>query len=249
MSMKKLLVVVIWSLLLSSTSIFAKNSKEVIDENVEKIKIITQEFTKNYFYIQQNIQVSSAKKGLKSNVLALDNAINILKTNIKDEESLTLIEFISFSVDELKITMKEKPNMENGGLVLDYTEALLEGVKGLNNKTLDTNNMLDVINEMKFLLERASKYYIAFSAGYQDFNNIDQAQKAVLKFETLLSSLETYNYPSQIKKDTIDKILKYWPVGKKFYLGIKKSKLPTIVFISTKYMNTALDKLIVYHNK
>ncbi|MFK5975739.1 MAG: hypothetical protein QM493_04455 [Sulfurovum sp.] len=246
--MKKLLMVVIWSLLLSTTVVLTKNSTQ-IDTDVKKMRIITQEFTKNYFYIQQNIQISSAKRGLKSNILALDKTINSLRINIKDEEKITLVEFIEFSVDELKIVIKDKLSLENGGLVLDYTEAMLEGVENLNNKTLDMNNMLDVLNEMKFLLERASKYYIAFSAGYKDFNNIDQAQKAVLKFETLLSKLQSYNYPTKIKKDTIDKLLKYWPVGKKFYLGIKNSKLPTIVFISTKYINTALNKLIGYHKK
>jgi hypothetical protein len=102
---------------------------------------------------------------------------------------------------------------------------------------------------MDFLIARASKYYIAFRAGYKDDVNIEQANIAVKKFDSLLKKLEKHPYPDSIKKRSVAMLLKYWPMSKSFYLGIKKNELPTIVFISTKHMKRAIDKIIDYHVK
>ena len=168
----------------------------------------------------------------------------------KRPETLSIIEFMFFSVDELKSTMKESFNAENGGLVLDYTETLLEGSESIANHNKGKKpTMLDTVEEMEFLLERASKYYIAFRAGYTDEINIVQATKAVEKFETLLHKVQSHSYPNPLTKGPVKKLSKYWPVSKSFYLGIKKSELPTIVFISTKHMKKALDELVEHHKK
>jgi len=214
------------------------------------IKTISQDLAKNYFYMEQGIQTTSAKKGLKANILALDESIRKLQLGAKEEETKQIIEFMFFSVDELKSTMREALNAENGGLVLDYTETLLEGAENIasHNKG-KTESMLDIVEEMKFLIERASKYYIVFRAGYTDEINIRQAKSAVEKFDTLLKKVQAHTYPGPITSGPVKKLTKYWPVSKKFYLGIKKSELPTIVFISTKHMKKALDKLIVHHKK
>jgi len=243
--MKKLIKVSIVGLILTSVSIFATKSE--ILSNIEKIRIVTQGLSKNYFYKQQKIQISSARRGIKKNILSLDDSIYFLSKTLKNDEQKSLLEFMTFSVDELKITIKGKLTLENGGLVLDYTEAILEVADNLKSEMEVENNMLLILNEMKFLLERASKYYIAFRAGYKDPNNISQAKKAIKKFETLLVKVQKYNYPSHIKNGSVKKLSRYWPVSKNFYLGIKKSKLPTIVFISTKHMNRALEKLIKFH--
>jgi hypothetical protein len=246
--MKKVIVTVI-SVCIMNTVLYAKDSasKKVLLE-AETIKTISQDLAKNYFYVQQKIQVSSAKKGLKKDILKLDDTIRKLQMNIKNPERKSIVEFMYFSVNELKATLKDSFSAENGGLVLDYTETLLEGSENLikHNKG-KKESMLDVVEEMKFLLERASKYYIAFRAGYTDEINVEQAKKSVEKFETLLQKVQTYAYPSNIANGAVKKLTKYWPVSKSFYLGIKKSELPTIVFISTKHMKSALEQLHLYH--
>jgi len=248
---KKFMNTVMLSLMLSATQIMAKESNKDVLFNAERITTISQELAKNYFYIQQGIQVSSAKKILKEDMLALDEAIKKVKKNSKDEETKSIVDFMLFSVDELKSTIKETANEENGALLLDYTETLLEGSETIakHNKG-KTESMLDVVEEMEFLLERASKYYIAFRAGYTDAVNVTQGKLAVEKFERLLEKVKAYTFYSEaIVNGPVKKLSKYWPVSKNFYLGIKQNDLPTIVFISTKHMKTALEELITYHKK
>ncbi len=247
---KKLLYSGIVCLVLGGTNLFAKGAAQEVLLLAETVRGISQDLAKNYFYIEQGIQTSSAKKGLKRDMITLDDTIRKLQMGATNANTKGIVEFMFFSVDELKSTLKENFSSENGGLVLDYTETLLEGSESIirHNKG-KTQTMLDVVEEMQFLLERATKYYIAFRAGYTDAVNVTQARLAVEKFETLLAKVKAHTYPGPITTGPVKKLAKYWPVSKNFYLGIKKSELPTIVFISTKHMNKALDALVEYHKK
>ncbi len=247
---KKLLYTGIACLVLGGSSLFAKSASHEALVYAESIKTLSQELAKNYFYVEEGIQVASAKKGLKKGMLALDEKIQKLQIALKDPNDKKVVTFMLFSMDELKDIMKEKFNAENGGLVLDYTETLLEGSASVakHNKG-KTDSMLDIVEEMEFLLERASKYYIAFRAGYTDDINIVQAANAVKNFEKLLKKVQGHSYADAKAVKAVKKLTKYWPASKSFYLGIKESELPTIVFISTKHMKKALDVLVVHHEK
>lgn len=244
----KQLLVATTFLLASSSSLLGASAQGDILLSSKLIKATSQDLAKNYFYIEQGIQTSSAKKELKKDMIMLDDAIHKLQIKVKDDETKQIVEFMFFSVDELKSTIKNAFNAENGGLILDYTETLYEGSAAIAKRNLGKGtSMLNTVTEMDFLLQRASKYYIAFRAGYTDQVNIIQAQMAVEKFELLLKKVQSKTYPGPITNGPIKKLSKYWPVSKSFYLGIKKSELPTIVFISTKHMKKALAELIKYY--
>ncbi len=243
----KVCATVLLSLSLASISIQAKETAKNALLEAQKIRTISQDIAKNYFYIEQGIQASSAKRGFKNDMLELNAILGKLKNDSKNPEVQGIVEFMGMSLEELTDLAKEKYNAENGGMVLDYTETLLEGSENIVNADKSkVESQLDVVEEMEFLLERASKYYIAFRAGYTDDSNILQADRAVKQFGILLKRLQTFNYPDEIKNGPLKKLLKYWPVSKDFYLGIKKSDLPTIVFISTKHMKSALEKIAKY---
>ena len=247
---KKALGVGIACLVLGSSGLFAKSVSPEVLVQAEGIKMLSQDLAKNYFYIEEGIQVASAKKALKSDMLSLDEKIQKLQVSVSNKKDQRVVEFMLFSMDELKAIMKEKFNAENGGLMLDYTETLLEGSESISKHNKGKKaTMLDTVEEMAFLLERASKYYIAFRAGYTDDINIEQAKHAVEEFEKLLGQVEAHAYVDGGAIKAVKKLTKYWPASKSFYLGIKESELPTIVFISTKHMKKALDTLIVHHQK
>jgi len=246
---KRLLVLSAF-LLTINTGLFAAVASNEILLNAKVIKAVSQDLAKNYFYIEQGIQTSSAKEELKRDIIALDDAIQKLQLRVKNDDSKKIVEFMFFSVDELKSIVKNAFNAENGGLVLDYTETLYEGSSVISKRSQTKgSSMLNTVTEMSFLLQRASKYYIAFRAGYTDDINIIQAQKAVARFEQLLGKVQSKTYPGAITNGPIKKLSKYWPVSKSFYLGIKKGELPTIVFISTKHMKKALYELTKYYKK
>jgi hypothetical protein len=249
--MRKKIVYGLAGLVMASSGVFAQSAEDSAVVYADTIKTLSQDIAKNYFYIAQDIQVGSAKRGLKKDILLLDDTLNKLQQANNDDATKRVLSFLSFSVDELKSTLKDEFNEENGGMVLDYTETLLEGAESIiNHHNKDKKvTTLDELEEMEFLLERASKYYIAFAAGYADDSNIKQAKLAVEKFDSLLKKINAKNYPPEIRNGALKKLDRYWPVSKDFYLGLKQNELPTIVFISTKHMMKSLDKIIKYEEQ
>ncbi|HIP62314.1 MAG TPA: hypothetical protein EYG98_07125 [Sulfurovum sp.] len=241
-------------LLLTLTNNMSANDNINTFINANKVKIVSQSLAKNYLYIHQNLQVSAAKLALKKNILSLNQSIKDMQSQTNSKDTQELVEFMFFSSDELNTILTEEFTPENGGLILDYTESLLEGsdliakqsISKKDNKNLE---MLERVGEMKYLLERAAKYYIAFRAGYTDTVNVEQANSAVQEFSSLLEGIKSHPYPTEIQNGSVKKLLKYWAVSKNFFLGIKKSKLPSIVFISTKHMDAALENIAEYHRK
>jgi len=227
---------------------------DVMLKNAENIKIISQSLAKNYFYINQGIQISSAKRGLKSDIANMNKSIKSIQKIATHKNIKNLIEFAFVSSEELKDILSQPYSAENGGLVLDYTESLLESSDNILKHSIPKNideerKMLLMIINMKYLLARAAKYYISFSAGFTDAVNIAQANIAVDEFSKYLKKVEEYKYPKSISKRVIRKLTRYWPSSQSFYRGIKKSELPTIIFISTKHMERSINKLIAYHQE
>ena len=118
---------IVLTVVLAGTSLCAKEAVANPLNDAEKLRTLSQDIAKDYFYVEQGIQASSAKVGLKNDLLALGTTIEKLKKEVKDPEAKRVVEFMSFSQEELQDTIKEGYSAENGGLVLDYTETLLEG--------------------------------------------------------------------------------------------------------------------------
>ena len=222
-------------------------------EAAETIKQYSQEAAKAYFYQQQHVRTAQAIRDLEDSLTAFDNAIKELNRYAKDEEDKNMLQFLAFTVDELKQTTSEVYNEEYGALMLDYSDSLLEGAELIEHKHAKRNSykesMLITTEDMAFLLERITKYYIAFRAGFRDYNNVMQLQQAVKDFESGLAEINTYKgYPKSIKA-RVRKLNAYWKIAKKFYLGIEKGALPVIVSSSTDHMVRILDHLRDYHRK
>ena len=244
--------IIAFSCLIQSTLIFSADLKNLQHlKSAENIEIVSQKITKAYFYIHQLIRVEEAQADLKSGLFNLAQDINTLDSSNNSEQQ-AMVMFLSFTQDEIKDILSKPYSKENGALMLDYSEALLEGAESIvklhSHATNKQENMLITTEKMSFLLERITKYYIAFREGFNDHNNVVQLNQAVIEFEANLTKVKAFDYPDILIGHVL-KITKYWPIAKKFYLGIEKNDLPLIVFISTQYMEKSLKKLENYHDK
>ena len=86
-----------------------------------------------------------------------------------DEEEKNVLMFISFTRDEMASVLRQPYSDENGAMMLDFSESLLEGAELIARKHTykkdSEEGMLDVVEHMGFLLERITKYYISHKAG------------------------------------------------------------------------------------
>lgn len=213
---------------------------------LEELKILSQRIPKDYFYIQQGIRVEAAHKEILESVQHLDKVIKSLNAIPSDEEEKNLMLFLSFTRDEMKPILNAKYSSENGALVIDFGESALEGSNLLlaRNRKPGEKKTSNVIKELLFNLERITKYYIAFRAGFNDYNNVQQLNKTVSLFEKDLNTVYTDKNLAESGKGYIKKLKLYWPIAKKMYLGIEKNNLPLIVFVSTDHLEKNLNSLL-----
>ena len=108
--------------------------------------------------------------------------------------------------------------------------------------------MLISVKNMAYLIERMTKYYMAFQAGFTDLNIARQLKSAVDLFDEELLKLNGYNYPATSKED-LQAINQYWSIAKKFYLALGKRKLPNILYISADHLENMIAKLKLFHTK
>ncbi len=245
-------IVAFFCLMLVNVSSAAMKQQIVALEAAGNIKYVSQEITKAFFYKELEIRIVQAKRDIAEGMVTLDAAIETLTAETTDEEVQGVLTFIVFARDEMKSTLSQPYSEENGAMMLDFSESLLEGATLIGQKQLQKDDKEQVglvtVKQMEFLLERINKYYIAHKAGFKDYNNVVQLEKAIETFETNLEKVNAYTYPASLRPST-EKINKFWPIAKGFYLGIEKGSLPIIVMSSTNNLERALHTLQEHHVK
>ncbi len=245
---KRFLITLIFLIFSNPSSADTRSLQQL--EAAENIEIASQQVTKAYFYLHQEIRVEQSERDLENGLNSIEKNIKVL-TNTKDKKQQRMVKFMSFTLDEIKETAAQPYTNERGALMLDYSETLLEGAESLAQKYIHKKDkkekMLIITKKMTFLLERATKYYIAFRDGFADHNNVKQLEKAIKDFEAHLKVIQTYKYPAEPQR-AVSKIIEYWPIAKEFYLGVEKNDLPLIVSVTTNHLEKSLAILENYHH-
>lgn len=223
-------------------------------ETAEDISFVSQQIAKSYFYVNQNVKREQATKVIAGSIRRLDQNIEKLNGSYivePDSEEANMLLFLSFTRDELKDTLAKKYSRDRGALILDFSESLLEGADLLakrNKNTADPDEaIMSKVKRMGFLLERISKYYIAFKAGYSDFNNLVQQRQAIDDFDSALIKISEHPKYANELKNTLAELNKFWPIAKKFYSSIESGSTPRLVFTSTTHIEKMLKKIERHH--
>jgi len=213
---------------------------------------LSQQITKNYIYIGQDIQIDKATARLTKSMKQLAGAIKVIESNTTDVDAQNMVRFLKFTYSEIAKVVDLPYSKESGALMIDYSETLLEGAESLTqrwSKKTDKQGFIE-LERQALLVERIAKYYIAHRAGFVDFNAVRQLETAVEQFESGLVKINAQKkyYPVWLHPE-IEKLNRHWPITKDFYLGVEKNDLPLIVFVYTEYIRKAVDVLLTYHAK
>lgn len=222
-------------------------------QTAKNVEIASQKITKAYFYKQLDIRADHAGKDLQDSIAQIKRDILTLHEGIKgnDKEAKNIAVFLSYTRDELDKTITKPYSKEVGALMIDFSESLLEGADFLSTRHSKDKGpeakMLAEVERLLFLLERVNKYYIIHKAGFKDYNNVVQLEKAVQDFEVSLAKVNAYGgYPDETK-ESVTKINQFWPVAKEFYLGVQQNALPVIVLASTDKLEKEVRTLESFH--
>jgi len=184
--------------------------------------------------------------------MLLDEKLRLIAAATKNKDTKDVLTFLAFSRDEISETIAQPYDVQNGSLMLDYSETLLEGAESIaRDHSYDFSNeerMLIYVKNMAYLIERITKYYMAYQIGFNDHNNIKELNTAVKTFDDELLKISRYEY-DEISAENLAVIQKFWPTAKRFYLSLEKRKLPNILYLSAEHLESAIEKLELYHSQ
>jgi formate dehydrogenase assembly factor FdhD len=232
---------------------------ETNDTNVKllnlagKQRMLSQRIAKNYFYKGMGVNTSKSSKQLKESMALFNQALVKLDSQIQNKKIKKMIMFVDMSNDDFMSMSSEKYNLENGAIVLDLSESMLEGsqyiVKGLKeNSKKQSSSFVDLAGKQRMLSQRIAKYYISYQAGIKDKNSIVQMNEAVEEFTQAHQQLMNNKTNSAEINAELQKVNKLWKIVYDFYLDIEEGGLPVIVYNTTdnimKKMNTVTNMYI-----
>jgi len=215
-----------------------------IIEMASKQRMLSQAIAKDYFYIGKKIGTSKAKKQMVKSLKEFADTQQKLSLSIKDEEIKNLLAFVEMSNEDLVKTLKNKFNLDDAQLVLDFSETLLEGNQYIIESIKESIDKKEQISKEKSILieratnqrvlaQRIAKYYISYQSGIKDKNTIHQMQTAVKEFDKIHKMLMSNEINTDVINKKLHQIDRLWRIVYKFYLNIEKGRLPYIVFVTT----------------
>ncbi|WP_456431221.1 hypothetical protein [Nitratifractor sp.] len=245
------LFVVVYSLV-STTADAATRAEVNILEATENIRFISQRLTKNYLYLFANPLKIEIKKQLRLDLNELVDNIRSISLSTNDEDTKNILEFLTYSKNQIEALISKKPSKENAALMLDYSETLLEGANSIAKAHQYTftpsEKMLILSKKLNFLVERAAKYYMALGIGLGTDINHQQMNEAIRNFDADLKTLEAYEYPVKLQKKR-DQLLRFWKVTKGFFPRLDKVFASNIMWLSTDKLERLTENFVIYHRK
>ncbi len=213
-----------------------------------KQRMLSQKIAKAYFFYTQGIRPDKSSKQLSESIKEFNQNYNLLKRSIKDSNIQNMLLFVEMSKDELLPLSKATYNKDNGSIMLDYSETLLEASQDIVSRMVGKaktkhDKLVNLSGRQRMLTQRIAKYYIAYQAGFKDHNTVTQLKNAMKEFEKAHAILakEKTNTPA-INKE-LNKIAKLWNVVNKFYTDVKRGGLPVIVLSTTDKMMTSMNRV------
>jgi len=217
----------------------------------KELQVQSQIVAKDYFYIAQGLRLEQAKRELKETIITIDNILGILTVSIKDQEIENLLMYLNEINSEMKAVWNAVYTADSGSQVIDYSETIYEGTLSINKYLLkkinsNSDSLYSDILQQKLILQRISKFYIAYQAGVNDELMLDRLAESVASFEAGLVEMGTHKFSDDEQEFAYTRLKHYWSISKKFYEGMKKGELTLIVFISTDHIVAYLDEILSF---
>jgi hypothetical protein len=223
-----------------------------IIEATETIRYLSQKMAKEYLFLLTYPKSLKIKRSLHETLEKLGQSLQDIAAVTKDEDTNNILEFLAYSKEEILTLLKKKPNNERAVLMMDYSETLLEGADSIGRTYAyafsKEEEMLVASKNVKYLLERITKYYMALYHGYSSENNKANLDSSVKELMGYLAKLNSYDYPEEVAKAR-HKVDIVWERDKGILKRIDHFFIPNLLFDSVVYLEEKIDILALYHSQ
>ncbi len=221
-------------------------------ESSEDIRYLSQKMVKDYLFLYNTPQKREVKNVLYSSLVKLSDDLRVIVMTTKDSDTKDILEFLAYSKDQIKEIFDQKADKEKAALMLDYSETLLEGADSIavahNYDFSQEEKMLMVTKEIEYLLERITKYYMAFNVGFNTHTNKMQMEEAIENLEENLEKINLYSYPYEMQKEQ-ENLSRFWKTNKEFFQKTETLFIPNLLLASIDHLEKLVAKIALYHSK
>ncbi len=237
-------------LLCLTTLAFSSNRANVsIIEARENIQYLSQKMAIDYCLLYNKPSNLRLERQFTEDIQKLEKNILIIRNTTKNSMTSHVLNFYGISLRAIKKLPLQNPNHEHIKQILIASENFLEGTDAIDREHLYKYNkeekMLVLTKELQFLIERATKYYIAYQTN--QYYNV-RLELSIKSIDEIFKKLEKYDYPRKLKSDFI-KSKEMWKITKTFFKEINKTSFPNLLLNSTSYIKTLLISLEKHHKK
>ena len=152
--------------------IYASN----IDNISYEIAYASQNIASDYLYLYNDSKNSIYKSRLKNSVDSLEDSFRALAKVANDRDTKDILDFLSYSKDQIKDTIEKDLSKERVSEILDYSGTILEGVESVMKSTKEN---LTSKSETKLNFLKLKKFYISYKLGFDKQNSKNELQKQV----------------------------------------------------------------------
>jgi len=250
--MKKLLNI-LWIIVLLSiyTSASTRGDVKIIEAS-ETIRYLGQKISKEYLYLYQNPKKIELKEQLDEDIKLLEQSIIDIKTINNNKDSKNILDFLTYNKNDVKKLINKSVDRKKAILMLDYSESFLEGANLIENAHRYNfsveEKILMSLKDIEYLLQRISKYYMAYILNIDKDVNFKNMSSAILKIEEILKVINSYNYPKRLFME-VKNMNSSWIKNKKFLYKVRQLCIPNLMLISTITFENSIKKIALYHKQ
>jgi len=221
-------------------------------ESSEDIRYLSQKIVKDYLFLYNYPQKKEVKEELYTSLSKLSDDLRVIVATTKDIDTKDILEFLAYSKDQIKTLVDEEVDKEKAALMLDYSETLLEGADSIASAHIydfsEEEKMLMVTKEIEYLLERITKYYMAFNVEFNTHTNKIQMNESIESLEENLEKISLYTYPYELEQEK-EKLKKYWQINKHFFQKTETLFIPNLMLPTINKLEEIIAKIALYHSK
>ena len=223
-----------------------------IIEASERIRYLGQKISKEYLYFYKNPKKMDIKEQLNRDIKNLEQSIRDIDTIKSSKDSNNILNFLRYNTEDIKKLINKEVDRKKALTILDYSESFLEGANSIANKhkykfSIE-EQMLMSLKNIEYLLQKISKYYIAYTLNINKKDNLNSMKSAICQIDNILNKINSYKYPKEVFSE-VREANSIWIKHKELFYKIPQLEIPNLIFISTVVLEDNIKKIASYYGQ
>ncbi len=192
----------------------------------EDLKYLSEQFANDYLFLLYNPKHFKYIPKLQYTVKQMEDNLRIIAKNTHNEDIHSVLDYLSYTKDELKDLLDDDIDKENAEKVLDNADALVEGVDSILQSLHENLSHA----ELRYHIAQLSRLYMAIHL------KIDPAENTKKLYHTL-------HIVDKMMQNINNNIYTTWHTYKTLFNPIPLYFVPHIVTIATEDLQESVSRL------